>query len=77
MSLPELALILAERGIGLTLRLVVDAPRGALTPDVRDALEEHKPMLLMGLARQAQWDALKDQRWGPAVEDPTPGIVIP
>src|SRR5687767_15932355 len=50
----------AELGIKLTLRseddgrLVVDAPKGTLTADLRDALTERKPDLIAILKTQAQ-----------------------
>lgn len=63
MSLPELAGILAERGIKLSLRLVIDAPSGAITTDVGDALEEHKTRIMAALANERRWSDLKVQRW--------------
>ncbi len=61
-------------GTRLSLRLVVDAPRGVLDGQTREALAEHKPALMVSLARRAEWGVLSCQRWGPAVGDPTPGI---
>ena len=66
MTLPELIHELDERGVKLSLRLVVDASRGAVTDDLRAALAAHKPHLLGRLGRDAQWEALAVQRWGPA-----------
>jgi len=73
MTLSELVETLEARGVKLSLRLVVDAPRGALTDVVKTALAAHKPALLARLGRDAQWEALATQRWGPALNDPTPG----
>ncbi|QEH34272.1 hypothetical protein OJF2_28070 [Aquisphaera giovannonii] len=71
MTLYELTEALAARGIELSLRLVVDAPRGAVTDELRAALAIHKPHLLACLGREAQWEALSTQRWGPALRPPT------
>lgn len=75
-SLSELVAALDGLGVRLSIRLVIDAPAGAITPNLRDALAEHKPALLVALAREAQWEAVRGERRGPAVGDPTPGIVI-
>ncbi len=77
MTLPELSCRLDELGVLLSVRLVVDAPRGVLTPEITDALKDHKPLLLVWLSREAQWEALRHLRWGPAIDDPTPGIIAP
>jgi hypothetical protein len=50
MTTSDLTALLAERGIRLSLRLVVDAPRGALTEEIRAALVEHKPALIHHVA---------------------------
>ncbi len=63
---------LEARGVKLSLRLVVDAPRGVMTDPIKAALTAHKPHLLARLGRDAQWEALAAQRWGPALNDPTP-----
>ena len=93
MTLPELADALDSRGVVLSLRLVVDAPAGMLTTEIKAALEAHKPGLVGRLAWVAPWDDpgppapppasgparwedLARQRWGPAVGDPEPGIII-
>ena len=52
-----------------------------LPPDVWEPLRadliEHKPAILRLLAtKPAEWADLSAQRWGPAVDDPTPGIII-
>ena len=66
MTLPELMDALGARGVKLSLRLVVDAPSGVMTDDLKAALAAHKPSLLAALGREAQWDALSQERWGPA-----------
>lgn len=72
MTLHDLMHALDARGVKLSLRLVVDAPRGAVTDDLRTALDAHKPHLLARLGRDAQWEILAAQRWGPALNDPPP-----
>jgi hypothetical protein len=76
MTLTNLTSTLEARGVRLSLRLVVDAPRGAITPELRDALTAHKPLLLHRLGREAAWGVLSAQRWGQAQGDPEPGIDI-
>src|SRR5688572_16777740 len=49
MSARELLLQLREKGVDVKAngdRLVIDAPRGAITPDLRDALTANKAELL-------------------------------
>jgi hypothetical protein len=65
MTVPGLMHALTTAGIRLGLHLEVDAPAGALTGEIRAALIEHKPLLLVSLAREAQWATLRDLRWGP------------
>jgi hypothetical protein len=76
MTLPELMDALEARGVKLSLRLVVDAPRGVMTDQIKTALVAHKPALvahkpalLARLGRDAQWEHLAAQRWGPALND--------
>jgi len=69
MTLPELMDALEARGVKLSLRLVVDAPRGVMTDQIKAALAAHKPTLLARLGRDAQWEHLASQRWGPALND--------
>jgi hypothetical protein len=76
MTLPALANRLEAAGVKLTLRLVVEALPGALTSELKAALAAHRASLLMALAREAQWESLRHERWGPAVGDPTPGIEV-
>jgi len=76
MTLHELNACLDRLEVKLSLRLVVDAPAGTLTSEVRDALATHKPTLLARLGREAQWEKLSKERWGPAIGDPTPGTVV-
>jgi hypothetical protein len=73
MTLPDLMVALETLGVKLSLRLVVDAPRGALTEEMRTALVAHKPMLLARLGREAEWAYLSTMRWGPALIDGNPG----
>jgi hypothetical protein len=67
MTLHHLLHALDDRGVRLSLRLVVDAPRGALTDELRSALVAHKPNLLARLGKQAEWEYLSTLRWGPAL----------
>ena len=82
MTLPELDGFLTDRGIKLAVRLVVDAPRGVLTPEIKAALVTHRPALIARLIRNvppprgASWERLASLRWGPAVGDPTPGLIV-
>jgi len=69
MTLPELVEALEARDIKLSLRLVVDAPRGVMTDEIKTALAAHKPALLARLGRNAHWEQLAAQRWGPAASD--------
>ncbi len=66
MTLAELVEALEARDIKLSLRLVVDAPRGEMTDQIKTALAAHKPALLARLGRDAEWEHLAAQRWGPA-----------
>jgi hypothetical protein len=72
MTPADLSAALESADVRLGLRLVVDAPAGSITPEIKAALAEHKPLLLMKLAREAQWAVLSQQRWGPAREAPAP-----
>ncbi len=72
MTLPELVEALEAGGVKLSLRLVVDAPRGVMTDQIKAALAAHKPTLLARLGRDAQWEYLAAQRWGPALNDSNP-----
>jgi hypothetical protein len=74
MTLADLLEALASLGVSLSARLVVDAPRGELTPELRSALEAHKALLLQQVVREMVWAELSTWRWGPAVGDPTAGI---
>jgi hypothetical protein len=77
MSPADLLAALDARDVRLSVRLVVDAPAGVLTPELRSALAAHKPLLLQRVVREMVWAELSAQRWGPAVGDPTPGIDNP
>lgn len=71
MTLPELTHALDDRGISLAICLVVDAPVGALIPEIRDAQATHKPLLMQRVVREMEWAELRTWRWGGAsVEDP-------
>jgi hypothetical protein len=79
--LSELESTLTDLGIRLSARLVVDAPLGALTPDLVDALAAHKPALLARLAEaqgsdRPRWADLSRWRWSPNVGDPEPGLRV-
>jgi TubC N-terminal docking domain len=50
MTLDALAVALDALGVKLTLRVVVEAPAGVLTPEIREALKTHKPGLVARLA---------------------------
>src|SRR5262245_2207995 len=77
-SIDELFQQLEDRDIRIRAvddRLLVDAPTGALTPDLRRALEENKPQILSAL--KVDWaadarkviDALPDQSLRPVLID--------
>ena len=51
MSLSALTDALSKLGITLSLRLVVDAPAGAMTPGIKEGLAYHKPALLERLGQ--------------------------
>jgi hypothetical protein len=78
MTLPELLARMDALDVRPSLRLVIDAPSGALTSEMRGDFKTHKPMLFVRLAREAQWQTLREQRWGLALTDGgEPGIIIP
>jgi hypothetical protein len=72
MTLHELVETLKAQVVKLSLRLVVDAPRGAMTDQIKSAMAAHKPSLLARLGKEAEWEHLSAQRWGPALNDPIP-----
>jgi hypothetical protein len=75
MTLPELLDYLDARGVRLSLRLVVDAPRGVLSEEVKSALATYKPLLLLRLAQEAQDATAADliqARRGPVGDDSAP-----
>ncbi len=51
MTMPELTSMLAALGVHLSVRLVVDALRGVLTPELRDSLTTHVPQTRRVLRR--------------------------
>src|SRR5882762_10401571 len=63
MSVESLIQLCTQCGIKLALsadgsdRLVVDAPKGALTPSLREALAAQKPELIAALKAQAREDS--------------------
>ncbi len=67
---------LSEQDIKLSLRLVVDAPKGANLEEIQATLKAHKSALVHHLAREALWAELAQQRWGPALEDGEPGQIV-
>jgi hypothetical protein len=75
MTLIDLIAALDVRGVRLTARLAVDAPAGVLTPELREALADHKSRLLAHVVREMVWAELSTWRWGPARHDPEPGII--
>jgi hypothetical protein len=84
MTLSDLTSALDAAGVKLGLRLVVDAPEGALTDDLRLALKDHRDLLLAHLAGPppelapppslhwretvARWPVPLRQRWADAAE---------
>jgi hypothetical protein len=76
-TFPVLLSAIDTAGIRLSASLVVDAPAGALTPELREAMSARKPLLLQRVVREMVWAELAPLRWGPAVGDPTPGIDNP
>ena len=72
MTLPELVETLKVRGVKLSLRLVVDAPRGVMTDEIKAALVAHRGALLARLGRDAQWEQLAAQRLGTGPERSDP-----
>ena len=75
MTLPDLQAGLDRLGVVLSARgdrLVIDAPAGALTPEIKAALATHKPALLARLA-----DPPWSPRRPPAVVEEIGGWPIP
>jgi hypothetical protein len=58
MNLPDLIATLDAQGVRLSVRLVVDAPSGALSPELREALAAQKPALLARLVAGVDLDRL-------------------
>jgi hypothetical protein len=56
MTFPDLLTTLDTSGVHLTLRLLVDAPVGVITHEIKAALIEHKSTILVRLAREADPD---------------------
>jgi hypothetical protein len=76
MTYPELLKRLASSDVRLGLFLDADLPADA-PDDLEAALREHKPLLVARLAREALWEHLSRQRWGPGLSDDTAGIDNP
>ena len=76
MTLAELIPALDALGVGLSVRLVVDAPRGALNQELRDALATYKTLLMQQVVRELVWEELSTRRWGSARDDPEPGVIV-
>ena len=72
MTLHELVETLKVRDVKLSLRLHVNAPKGVITPEIKAELARHKPSMLARLGKEAEWEHLSVQRWGPALNDPIP-----
>lgn len=73
MTFTELLAEVAARDVRLAIGLDVDLPVDV--PDALvEALREHRPTLLMRLAREAQWAGLKGSRWPSEAEPTEPGI---
>src|SRR4051812_28706411 len=75
MNLPELLAILEAEGVGLSAdassgRVVVDAPRGVMTVELKAALLVHKPWLLAHLARQAPREEVGGRTSGASTHEP-------
>jgi hypothetical protein len=77
MTLPELQSCLDSLGAKLSLRLVVDAPAGVITAELRDALATHKGDLLRRLVEPGSAglpEAAVPAAPVPAVEVPGPAV---
>src|SRR6266850_598763 len=72
MSVEFLLQLCAQHGIKLTLssdgsdRLLVDAPKGSLTPSLREALTASKAQLIVALKAQAESDTVTEAQPSPA-----------
>jgi hypothetical protein len=70
MNLAELYRVIDSGGYRLTARLVVDAPYGVVTPEIRAALAAYKPLILQRLVSETERGELG--RWrGAARRSPT------
>jgi hypothetical protein len=52
MTLPQLMDALEVLGVSLSVRLLVDAPAGVITPEIRQSLADHKPEFIARLAQR-------------------------
>jgi hypothetical protein len=75
-TLTELDAQLQARGVKLALQLIVRGRQSALTAELVSAMAAHRAALLVHVAKEAQWAELAPLRWGPAVGDSEPGIVV-
>jgi hypothetical protein len=67
--LPDLMASLDALGVKLSVELRVDAPRGIMTPALREVISEVKTPLLVELTRRRQWRELQPLRWGGSTPD--------
>jgi hypothetical protein len=70
----ELAEHLKTHNVRLGLRLTVqcDDAGAVLTPEVKAALAEHKPLLVARVAANLQWSELSAWQWGQGEPGSTP-----
>lgn len=64
MTASDLYRHLEAHGVRLGLRLQIDAPEGAITPEVKEAFVKHKPLVAARVANRLRWDELKTWQWG-------------
>jgi hypothetical protein len=75
-STSDLLAACADLGVILDVRLVVEAPPGVITPDIRAALAARKWALTARIAREAiRWDR-SARRCDPGLEDETRGLGV-
>jgi hypothetical protein len=69
-TLPELAEHLNANRVRLGLKLSIECPvPGALTPEVKAALAEHKPLIVARVANALQRGELESWGWGTTEDD--------
>jgi hypothetical protein len=69
-TLTDLITTLDALDVRLSARLVVDAPAGALSPELRDALAGYKPLLLEQVVREMARPEPPTRREGPEARAP-------